>query len=91
MTNNILTSLRPFALLAWACLPLTMNAQTAPDKILFDFTNSTPVSAWQVVNDAVMGGISASRFQYSTNGTAIFSGEVSLENNGDFKWPAVWA
>ena len=91
MTNNILTSLRPFALLAWACLPLTMNAQTAPDKILFDFTSSTPVSAWQIVKDDVMGVISANRFQYSTNGTAIFSGEVALENNAGFKWVAARA
>jgi monofunctional biosynthetic peptidoglycan transglycosylase len=71
-------------MLAWACLTLTMNAETASDKILFDFTTATPSPAWQVVNDDVMGGVSTSRFQVLTNSSAIFSGVVSLENNGGF-------
>ena len=70
-------------MLAWACLTLTMNAETASDKILFDFTTATNSPAWQIVNDDVMGGVSTSRFEISTNG-AVFSGAVSLENNGGF-------
>ena len=70
-------------MLAWACLTLTMNAETASDKILFDFTTDTNLPAWQIVNDDVMGGVSTSRFQALTNG-AVFSGMVSLENNGGF-------
>ncbi len=83
MTINLSTLLRQFAMLAWACLPLTMNAETASAKILFDFTTATNSPAWQIVNDDVMGGVSTSRFQL-TNGVAIFSGKVSLENNGGF-------
>ena len=36
-----------------------------------------------MVNDGVMGGISRSSFVV-TNGSAIFQGDVSLENNGGF-------
>jgi monofunctional biosynthetic peptidoglycan transglycosylase len=83
MTSNFSTSLRQFARLACAGLTLTMNAETASDKILFDFTTTTNSPAWQIVNDDVMGGVSTSRFEISTNG-AVFSGAVSLENNGGF-------
>ena len=59
-----------------------MNAHSAPDKTLFDFQSPTN-AAWQIVNDDVMGGVSSSSFRI-TNGVAVFSGEVSLENNGGF-------
>jgi hypothetical protein len=84
MSMDLSNSLHHFAMLAWACLTLTMNAETASDKILFDFTTTTNSPAWQIVNDDVMGGVSTSRFQMLTNGGAAFSGVVSLENNGGF-------
>jgi len=65
------------------CLAFAMNTHAASDKVLFDFTTTTNSPAWQIVNDDVMGGVSTSRFQVSTNG-AVFSGVVSLENNGGF-------
>lgn len=60
-----------------------MNAETASDKVLFDFTTAANSPAWQIINDDVMGGVSTSRFQVLTNG-AVFSGVVSLKNNGGF-------
>lgn len=39
---------------------------------------------WNVVNDRVMGGLSTSWIQYLPENLAVFSGEVSLENNGGF-------
>ncbi len=39
---------------------------------------------WEVINDDVMGGISYSNFRIQTDQTALFSGSVSLENNGGF-------
>ena len=63
-------------------LLLTMNTHAA-DKIIFDFQTATNPAAWQVVNDDVMGGASASRWRL-TNGAAVFQGEVSLANNGGF-------
>jgi hypothetical protein len=59
-----------------------MNADSGPEIVLFDFAKPTKL-AWQIVNDDVMGGISKSRFTL-TNGTAVFSGSLSLENNGGF-------
>jgi len=60
-----------------------VNADAAPEKTLFNFATATNASAWQIVNDAVMGGISTSKFDV-TNAVAVFRGEVSLENNGGF-------
>ena len=54
------------------------------EAILFDFVSSDAVSAWRVVNDTVMGGISSSRMVQTSDGKAAFIGEVSLENNGGF-------
>jgi len=84
MTVNLTTLLRHGAVLAWTCLAITMNAEAASDRILFDFQTATNHPAWQIVNDDVMGGVSTSRFQILTNGGAVFSGVVSLENNGGF-------
>lgn len=81
MTINISTSLRRLA--ALAMLTLNMNADAA-ERIIFDFTTNTNSPVWQIVNDDVMGGVSTSQFQVITNGAAVFSGSVSLENNGGF-------
>jgi monofunctional biosynthetic peptidoglycan transglycosylase len=64
-------------------LALSVNADSASAKTLFDFASATNAPTWQVVNDDVMGGVSSSRFSV-TNGVAVFRGEVSLENNGGF-------
>lgn len=41
------------------------------------------VAAWTTVNDPVMGGLSTSRITFS-DGDLVFSGNISLENNGGF-------
>lgn len=64
-------------------LLFVMNTYAATEKALFDFQTATNTAAWQVVNDDVMGGVSASSFRL-TNGVALFQGNVSLENNGGF-------
>ena len=61
-----------------------MITRNASDKVLFDFQSTTNSTAWQIVNDDVMGGVSTSRFQILATGGAVFSGVVSLENNGGF-------
>ena len=63
---------------------ITMKAHTATNKTLFDFQSATNSPTWEVVNDEVMGGVSNSQFQVLTNGCAVFSGTVRLENNGGF-------
>jgi hypothetical protein len=51
---------------------------------LTDFKDSFDPGTWEIVNDVVMGGRSAGHFQLEKEGIAVFSGEVSLENNGGF-------
>ena len=60
------------------------NSETSEtEQTLIDFRN-TSASAWQIVNDSVMGGISLSTLQLHGDGYAQFTGTVSLENNGGF-------
>lgn len=42
------------------------------------------VANWQIVNDTVMGGRSTARITNNSADNLIFSGNVSLENNGGF-------
>jgi monofunctional biosynthetic peptidoglycan transglycosylase len=84
MTARVATSLRRVTALALTGLAITMNTYAASERTLFDFQAPTNSPAWQIVNDDVMGGVSTSRFQILTNGGAVFSGVVSLENNGGF-------
>jgi hypothetical protein len=39
---------------------------------------------WYVVNDGVMGGVSKGSLRRTDDGTGLFSGELSLANNGGF-------
>ena len=49
--------------------------------ILFNFTSPELSGQWSTANDVVMGGVSQSNMMV-TNETAIFTGHMSLENNG---------
>jgi monofunctional biosynthetic peptidoglycan transglycosylase len=71
------------ATVAGICFALHVNADTPPDKTLFDFATATNATAWQIVNDDVMGGVSAGKFAV-ISGLGVFTGAVSLENNGGF-------
>jgi hypothetical protein len=53
-----------------------------PGVLLFDFND--PNQAWFTVDDNVMGGVSSSSGQILEEGTLMFSGTMSLENNGGF-------
>jgi len=59
-------------------------AITINNMVLFDFSENSNPDRWQVVNDGVMGGLSQGTFKVSENGTGLFTGKVSLENNGGF-------
>jgi len=66
-------------------LPLTTVGQrTTETHMVMDFNQPALVGEWAVVNDVVMGGVSSSTFSLTKNGTAIFKGVVSLDNNGGF-------
>ncbi|MEM7205251.1 MAG: CIA30 family protein [Planctomycetota bacterium] len=49
-----------------------------------DFGAAAAAGAWGVVNDTVMGGRSRSALTVREPGVALFSGTVSLANNGGF-------
>lgn len=53
-------------------------------ETIFDFRREQAATAWQPVNDVVMGGCSQACFGFDPDGFCIFSGTVSLENNGGF-------
>jgi monofunctional biosynthetic peptidoglycan transglycosylase len=53
-------------------------------RMIADLGESGEVEAWYPVNDTVMGGVSSSSIEAGTSGKAIFTGVVSLENNGGF-------
>lgn len=52
--------------------------------LIFDFNTTSDLSAWSVVDDGVMGGISQGNFYLNAQGNAVYEGTVSLENNGGF-------
>ncbi|NRB07031.1 MAG: CIA30 family protein [Richelia sp.] len=55
------------------------------DKLIFDFTNpSTEVrDIWGALDDVVMGGVSESNMQMTSDG-ALFAGNLSTANSGGF-------
>ena len=53
-------------------------------QCILNFDSKQSVSKWKTINDDVMGGVSTSDVTYNNNNYAIFSGNVSLENNGGF-------
>ena len=58
---------------------------TVPDRTLVDFVAAdSSLSEWRTVDDVVMGGVSRSRIHRTEDGTAVFEGTLSLENNGGF-------
>lgn len=63
---------------------IAMAAGSDESRVLFDFTNADSASRWRSVNDGVMGGVSEGRFRLSDEGVMLFSGNLSLENNGGF-------
>lgn len=51
---------------------------------IFNFTSTSSISNWKIVDDVVMGGRSDGDFKINAEGHGEFSGKVSLENNGGF-------
>ena len=48
------------------------------------FKTADSLESWISVNDGVMGGVSKGGFKRTAQGTLLFSGELSLKNNGGF-------
>jgi len=52
--------------------------------MIFDFTKDADMQNWYVVDDTVMGGLSAGNMGVNSDGHGMFKGHVSLDNNGGF-------
>lgn len=52
--------------------------------IIFNFNSTSNISNWRIIDDVVMGGRSNSMFSINKGGCGLFTGEVSLKNNGGF-------
>lgn len=59
-------------------------ADEVEGKLIYPFEDEHEFDEWEVVNDTVMGGVSHAALKPGEEGTAVFSGTVSLENNGGF-------
>lgn len=60
-----------------------MNTKADGGYTLVDFSVASPAPEWYAVNDGVMGGESRGEPEIR-HGQLIFSGQISLENNGGF-------
>jgi hypothetical protein len=58
--------------------------QSEREHVIVDFTRKGDFSGWNIQDDVVMGGRSKGAFAVSEDGYGVFSGDVSLENNGGF-------
>lgn len=73
-------------LLLWLMMGSTLasNPSNEPERrVLFDF-GPDDVSRWSTVHDTVMGGRSEGRLRRTSEDTLLFSGNLSMENNGGF-------
>ena len=66
-----------------ACSTNEPGAAIEQSRVAYDFTTQAVVASWSVQNDTVMGGVSES-FSTWVNKQLVFSGNLSLENNGGF-------
>lgn len=51
--------------------------------VIYDFSTPESAAGWTTVNDTVMGGVSTATAVWN-DGALVFSGTVSLDNNGGF-------
>ena len=65
--------------------PVAQKEVTTEDMpVIVEFLNAEEADLWRSVDDEVMGGVSQSTFSITEQNTGVFSGELSLENNGGF-------
>ncbi|GER61014.1 CIA30 family protein [Patiriisocius marinus] len=51
---------------------------------IFNFEKNVDIQDWNIVDDVVMGGKSNGSFTLNNEGHGVFSGVISLKNNGGF-------
>jgi monofunctional biosynthetic peptidoglycan transglycosylase len=61
-----------------------MSEETDSTRVIFNFAESSETDKWIAINDNVMGGLSKGGASRYKDGALVFSGTISLENNGGF-------
>ncbi|MEI7716635.1 MAG: CIA30 family protein [Mycobacterium sp.] len=69
-------------MMAFGSSSLIAQADTT-NVVLVAFDDPSAVAAWTTINDPVMGGLSTSTVTFGDGGL-VFSGTISLDNNGGF-------
>ena len=75
------TTVAPTTAAPTKAAPTTAAPQAA--RALFDFGDAGSVAGWVNVDDTVMGGVSSSSSMWQA-GQMVFTGDLSLDNNGGF-------
>ena len=58
--------------------------QTVQPALIYNFQKDASTAGWRVVDDSVMGGLSQGKLVTNDAGHGVYSGTVSIENNGGF-------
>lgn len=77
-------TIKVFVVLINYLMIMPQTEELNPKLTFANFAAQEVRSQWGVTNDDVMGGVSTSKISVSEENVLIFSGEVSLENNGGF-------
>lgn len=86
-TNRVANLGRPIivaSLVAFSSSALGQRTEAGANLLLFSADGTMNIGEWQIVNDGVMGGKSESSVSTKPNGSLLFTGNVSLKNNGGF-------
>lgn len=83
MKTNLIRIFTIMSVCIFASSSTYLQSSQNEELVLFQFENKSEQKAWNIVNDDVMGGISTSQVRVK-DGSAFFTGNVSLENNGGF-------
>jgi len=70
--------------MSWLIALSLIHMSMMSSKVLHDFNFSDNLTDWTIINDGVMGGLSKGAIALSEEGHGVFSGYISLANNGGF-------
>ena len=65
-------------------LPCPADASSAGNTTLYQFSRESGTAGWEIEDDLVMGGRSRGQLAVNEAGNAVFTGLISLDNNGGF-------
>ena len=83
VVETIAPSTRPVTSTSVPEMSVAPTTIVTSSKSVFTFVSADEVNEWFVVNDTVMGGVSSGRLGWE-NAALVFTGDLSLDNNGGF-------